>query len=169
MRKYRINLHSLTQRVTRPNNINQYAVADVIGSTLSPKSNLIFDLTDYTYPGQGVWIVGISLSINYAMLFSGMTSGFRVHFFNDLPVENTDNAQFALSAGDELKYMGMVALPTPINKGAFIQTDTNLTVTEFPIVLNTGTPVIVAQIETLSAFTPSIGCTFTLVLNILTT
>ncbi|MCX6223220.1 MAG: hypothetical protein NTV01_00450 [Bacteroidia bacterium] len=168
MGTYKAAMRSVTATLTRPTNVSPYVAYDVLGTTNSPKSNLIFTVDDQNYPGQSVWLVGARLSINSNELFTGMTAGFLLHLFNDVPLEQTDNAAFALTdAADAAKYLGYITLPTPIDKGVFIYTDN--VVLEVPIPFNNTAATLVGQLVTLSSFTPVASSIFTVSLILVTT
>lgn len=112
--------YSGSASVTRPADTTAYAAGDVIGTAVT--SVLNFSAAGPTFGGNLV-LTNVTLEIDVAAIPSGMTT-FRLHLYNAAPTAIADNVAYDLAAGDRTKYLGFVDLPTPLDFGSTLWSET---------------------------------------------
>lgn len=100
--------------ITRPANTTAYAAGDAVGDVSGSA------VVELSLPGFAAgWVanvLSVELAAHIAAVPVGMT-GFKLHLFNASPTSIADNAAFNLAAADRVKYLGHVALDTPLDFG----------------------------------------------------
>lgn len=140
--------HTATVVITRPSNTTAYTAGDVIGDT---NGSAIFEATNMAKTGGGeVIITSVELEIDVSSIPSGM-SGFNLRLYNASPTAIADNAAWDLPSGDRGKYLGKIALGTPVDEGAtlFIDNDginKQITLTSTSLFF---------ELQTVGAYTPT--------------
>lgn len=142
--------------VVRPNNTTAYTAGDVIGDT---GGSAIISLTSIGPSGGFILVQSVSLVFSDSSIPSGM-GAFRIHLYNASPTAIADNAVFDLVSGDRDKYQGYIDLPTPVDLGSTLYSQT-----DYPgrlINLASASTSLFAKIETRAAYTPVASSTVTL-------
>ena len=153
---YTTNMRKYETSLTRPANTDPYTAGDVVSHTTTPKSNIVFTVSDFDYPGQGAWIVGAYIASTNGSINVGMIDGFSLHLFNVAPAEINDSTAYTIPA--HTGYIGQVDFDTMTDKGAFIWTAKyDITI---PVVYSATEATIVANLVTKSGFTPTSGQIF---------
>jgi hypothetical protein len=150
-----------TTTITRPSNTTAYTAGDVVGDT---GGSAIITLSSIGPSAGFVLVQSISLIFSDSVVPSGM-GAFRVHFYSASPTAIADNAAFDLVSGDRANYMGYVDLPTPLDFGSTLYTQT-----DYPgrlMKLAAASTTIYAEIETRGAYTPVSASTIELRVNTL--
>ncbi len=106
--------------ITRPADTTAYAAGDVIGTATSAIHTLTPAGPSF---GGAVLITNVTLELDIASVPAGMTT-FRLHLFNASPTAIADNAAFDLLSADRSKYLGFVDLPTPLDFGSTLWSET---------------------------------------------
>lgn len=145
-----------TVSITRPNNATAYSAGDVIGiadaGTPANAGSAVHTLTSVGPSGGYILVQSASLFVDSAVVPAGMAA-FRVHMYRSQPTAILDNAAFNLVSGDRSGYMGYIDLPTPVDLG-----DTIYTQTDYPgRLVKLDNANMFVEIETRGAFTPSSG------------
>lgn len=105
---------------TRPADTPTYDALDVIGTA----AGAAMEFANIGPVGGGiVFLNSLGLRIDAAALPTGM-AGFRLHLFNQNPSAIADAAAFNIPVADRLLYLGFIELPTPLDMGATLWTET---------------------------------------------
>ena len=147
--------------ITRPSNTTAYTAGDVVGDT---GGSAIISLTTAGPSGGFIILQSASLVFSDSVVPAGM-GAFRIHLYSVSPTAIADNAAFDLVSGDRDTYMGYVDLPTPLDFGSTIYTQT-----DYPgrlIKLAAASTTLFAEIETRGAYTPVSASTVSLRINTL--
>jgi hypothetical protein len=150
-----------TATITRPSNTTAYTAGDVVGDT---GGSAIISLTAAGPSAGFVIIQSISLVFSDSAVPSGM-GAFRLHLYSASPTAIADNAAFDLLSGDRATYMGYIDLPTPVDFGSTLYTQT-----DYPgrlIKLGTASTTLFAELETRGAYTPVSASTVSVRVNLL--
>jgi hypothetical protein len=139
--------HSATVTITRPSNTDAYLAGDVIGDT---NGSAIFTFPNMARAAGDVIITSIEVEIDASSIPSGMT-GFNVRLYNASPTAIADNAAWDLPAGDRGKYLGKIAVNTPVDEGSTLFSDNDQLNKQVTL---TSTSLYV-ELQTLSGFTPT--------------
>lgn len=142
--------HSATVTITRPADTTAYTAGDVIGDT---GGSAIFTFANMARAAGDVLITSVELEIDVASVPSGMT-GFNLRLYNASPTAIADNAAWDLPSGDRGKYLGKIALGTPVDEGStlFIDNDNINKQITLP------TTSLYVELQTVGAFTPTSAC-----------
>jgi hypothetical protein len=135
---------------TRPNDASGYVAGDVIGAS----GSAIHTLSGVGPSGGYILIQSVEFIIDSTSVPSGMGS-FRTHFYTSTPSGITDNAAFNLVSGEAGSYVGYIDLPTPLDLGSTLYTQT-----DYPgrlIQLASGSTSLFCEIQTVNAYTPASG------------
>ena len=146
---YLSNMRSSEVTITRPANQTPYTIGDIVGHNTGNLGNLVFNVWD-NYPGQGIYIVGAYVRINFATVPGTMTAGFTLHMLNKAPTAQADNAVFSLATTDSLVHT--IELPTPVSKGNILWAENFDIVRAFPFAVDQCS--ITGNLVTNSGFTP---------------
>ncbi|MGL5709972.1 MAG: hypothetical protein ACRCW9_03910 [Cetobacterium sp.] len=145
----------VTSTKTRLDDTIAYTAGDVIGS-----NDWIFDFEGYA---NAFDLKSVILRIDISSLPSGMT-GFKLHLYDDVTaVQLVDNVPQTFLTADKAKYLGTIALSTPVDKGDFLFSMTKGINEQF--ILKKGSNKIYARLETDGGFTPSSADVYNLALN----
>jgi len=147
--------------ITRPSNTTAYTAGDVVGDT---GGSAIISLTTAGPSGGFIILQSASLVFSDSVVPAGM-GAFRIHLYSVSPTAIADNAAFDLVSGDRDTYMGYVDLPTPLDFGSTLYTQT-----DYPgrlIKLAAASTTLFAEIETRGAYTPVSASTVSLRINTL--
>jgi hypothetical protein len=106
--------HGANVTITRPATTPTYSAGQLIGDV---GGSAIFTFANMGKAGGEVMITSIELEIDVAAVNSGMT-GFNVRLYNASPTAAADAATWDIVSGDRGKYLGKVALATPIDEGS---------------------------------------------------
>jgi hypothetical protein len=150
-----------TATITRPSNTTAYTAGDVVGDT---GGSAITSLTVAGPTAGFVIIQSASLVFSDSAVPSGM-GAFRLHLYSASPTAIADNAAFDLLSGDRAAYMGFIDLPTPVDFGSSLYTQT-----DYPgrlIKLGTASTTLFAELETRGAYTPVSASTVDIRMNLL--
>lgn len=150
-----------TATITRPSNTTAYAAGDVVGDT---GGSAIISLTAAGPTAGFVMIQSVSLVFSDSAVPSGM-SGFRLHLYSASPTAIADNAAFDLVSGERATYMGFIDLPTPVDFGSSLYTQT-----DYPgrlIKLAAASTTLFTELETRGAYTPVSASTVAIRMNLL--
>jgi len=150
-----------TATITRPSNTTAYTAGDVVGDT---GGSAIISLTAAGPSAGFVIIQSVSLVFSDSAVPSGM-GAFRLHLYSASPTAIADNAVFDLVSGDRAIYMGFVDLPTPVDFGSSLYTQT-----DYPgrlIKLGTASTTLFVELETRAAYTPVSASTVAIRVNLL--
>jgi hypothetical protein len=150
-----------TVTITRPSNTTAYTAGDVVGDT---GGSAIISLTAAGPTAGFVIIQSISLVFSDSTVPSGM-GAFRVHMYSASPTAIADNAAFDLVSGERDTYMGFIDLPTPVDFGSTLYTQT-----DYPgrlIKLGAASTTLFAELETRGAYTPVSASTVAIRVNLL--
>jgi len=150
-----------TATITRPSNTTAYTAGDVVGDT---GGSAIISLTAAGPSAGFVIIQSVSLVFSDSAVPSGM-GAFRLHLYSASPTAIADNAVFDLVSGDRATYMGFVDLPTPVDFGSSLYTQT-----DYPgrlIKLGTASTTLFVELETRAAYTPVSASTVAIRVNLL--
>ena len=150
-----------TASITRPSNTTAYTAGDVVGDT---GGSAIVSLTSAGPSGGFVLVQSVSLVFSDSTVPSGM-GAFRLHLYSASPTAIADNAAFDLLSGDRATYMGFIDLPTPLDFGSTLYTQT-----DYPgrlIKLGTASTTLFAELETRAAYTPVSASTVAIRVNLL--
>lgn len=138
--------YSASTTITRPDNTTAYTAGDVTGDT---GGSAIVTLSNAGPSGGYIIIQSISLVFSNSSVPSGM-GAFRIHLYTDTPTAIADNAAFDLVSGDRASYVGYIDLPTPLDFGSTIYTQT-----DYPgRLIKLASSTLYAQIQTINAYTP---------------
>ena len=146
-----------TATITRPSNTTAYTAGDVVGDT---GGSAIISLTAAGF----LLVQSISLVFSDSTVPSGM-GAFRLHLYSASPTAIADNAAFDLLSGDRATYMGFIDLPTPVDFGSSLYTQT-----DYPgrlINLGAASTTLFAELETRGAYTPVSASTVAIRVNLL--
>ena len=150
-----------TATITRPSSTAGYTAGDVVGDT---GGSAIISLTAAGPSAGFVIIQSVSLVFSDSTVPSGM-GAFRLHLYSASPTAIADNAVFDLLSGDRATYMGFIDLPTPVDFGSTLYTQT-----DYPgrlIKLGTASTTLFAELETRAAYTPVSASTVSVRVNLL--
>jgi len=150
-----------TATITRPSNATAYTAGDVVGDT---GGSAIISLTAAGPSAGFVLVQSISLVFSDSTVPSGM-GAFRIHMYSASPTAIADNAAFDLLSGDRATYMGYIDLPTPVDFGSTLYTQT-----DYPgrlIKLAAASTTLFVEIETRGAYTPVSVSTVSIRMNLL--
>jgi hypothetical protein len=113
--------HSNTVTITRPATTPTYTAGQLIGDA---NGSAIFAFANMGKAGGEVMITSMELQVDVGTVPTGM-SGFTVRLFNASPTAVADAAAWDIPVADRGKYIGKVALGTPVKEGAtlFIEND----------------------------------------------
>jgi hypothetical protein len=139
--------HSATVTITRPSNTDAYLAGDVIGDT---NGSAIFTFPNMARAAGDVIITSIEVEIDTSSIPSGMT-GFNVRLYNASPTAIADNAAWDLPAGDRGKYLGKIAVNTPVDEGSTLFSDNDQLNKQITL---TSTSLYV-ELQTIGGFTPT--------------
>lgn len=155
-----------TVSITRPSNTTTYTAGDVIGvadsGTPANAGSAIHTLTNAGPSGGFILLQSAALLFSDAAVIANM-AGFRVHLFSSSPGAVLDNAAFDLVSGDRAAYMGFFELPTPIDLGSSIYTQTDSI--GRMVKLAAASTSLFAEIETRGGYQPASGSTIELRIN----
>ena len=155
-----------TVSITRPSNTTTYTAGDVIGvadsGTPANAGSAIHTLTNAGPSGGFILLQSAALLFSDAAVIANM-AGFRVHLFSSSPGAVLDNAAFDLVSGDRAAYMGFFELPTPIDLGSSIYTQTDSI--GRMVKLAASSTSLFAEIETRGGYQPASGSTIELRIN----
>lgn len=133
--------HSTTVTITRPATTPTYTAGQLIGDA---NGSAIFAFANMGKAGGEVMITSMELEVDVGTVPTGM-AGFTVRLFNASPTAVADAAAWDIPVADRGKYLGKVALGTPIKEGStlFIDNDginkqIKLVTTTLYIALQTG-------------------------------
>lgn len=135
---------------TRPNDASGYIAGDVIGTS----GSAIHTLSGVGPSGGYVIIQSVEFIIDATSVPSGM-GAFRTHFYTSTPSGIVDNAAFNLTSGEASSYVGYVDIPTPLDLGSTLYSQT-----DYPgrlIQLASGSANLFCEIQTVNAYTPASG------------
>jgi hypothetical protein len=155
------NAYRTTATITRPSNATAYTAGDVVGDT---GGSAIISLTAAGPSAGFVIIQSVSLVFSDSAVPSGM-GAFRLHLYSASPTAIADNAAFDLLSGDRATYMGFIDLPTPVDFGSTLYTQT-----DYPgrlIKLAAASTTLFAELETRGAYTPVSASTVAIRVNLL--
>lgn len=150
-----------TATITRPSNTTAYTAGDVVGDT---GGSAIISLTAAGPTAGFVIIQSISLVFSDSAVPSGM-GAFRLHLYSASPTAIADNAAFDLVSGERANYMGFIDLPTPVDFGSSLYTQT-----DYPgrlVKLAAASTTLFAELETRGAYTPVSASTVAIRMNLL--
>jgi len=150
-----------TATITRPSNATAYTAGDVVGDT---GGSAIISLTAAGPSAGFVIIQSISLVFSDSTVPSGM-GAFRLHLYSASPTAIADNAVFDLVSGERATYMGFIDLPTPVDFGSSLYTQT-----DYPgrlIKLGAASTTLFVELETRGAYTPVSASTVAIRVNLL--
>ena len=150
-----------TATITRPSNATAYTAGDVVGDT---GGSAIISLTAAGPSAGFVIIQSISLVFSDSTVPSGM-GAFRLHLYSASPTAIADNAAFDLLSGDRATYMGFIDLPTPVDFGSTLYTQTDYPGRLFKLAAASTT--LFVEIETRGAYTPVSASTVSIRMNLL--
>ena len=105
---------------TRPDDTTAYTALDVV-STLAGAVMVFANIGPDA--GGRVLLTSLALEIDVGAIPAGM-GAFRLHIFAETPTPIADNAAFNLPAGDRSKYLGFIEIPTPLDLGATLWSET---------------------------------------------
>lgn len=142
--------HSATVTITRPADTTAYTAGDVIGGT---GGSAIFTFANMARTAGEVLITSVELEIDVASVPSGMT-GFNLRMYNASPTAIADNAAWDLPSGDRGKYLGKIALGTPVDEGSTLFID-NDNINKQIALSSTN---LYVELQTVGAFTPTSAC-----------
>ena len=109
-------------------------------------------------------IQSISLVFSDSTVPSGM-GAFRLHLYSASPTAIADNAVFDLVSGERANYMGFIDLPTPVDFGSSLYTQT-----DYPgslVNLGAASTTLFVELETRGAYTPVSASTVAIRVNLL--
>lgn len=147
--------------ITRPANTTAYTVGDVVGDT---GGSAIISLTSAGPSGGFVILQSVSLVFSDSVVPASM-GAFRVHLYSVSPTAIADNAAFDLVSGDRDTYMGYIDMPTPLDLGSTLYTQT-----DYPgrlIKLAAASTTLFVELETRGAYTPVSASTVAIRVNLL--
>lgn len=150
-----------TATITRPSNTTAYTAGDVVGDT---GGSAIISLAAAGPTAGFVMIQSVSLVFSDSAVPSGM-GAFRLHLYSANPTAIADNAAFDLVSGERATYAGFIDLPTPVDFGSSLYTQT-----DYPgrlIKLAADSTTLFAELETRGAYTPVSASTVAIRMNLL--
>jgi hypothetical protein len=114
--------------IARPNNVTAYGANDMIGvaDTVTPANagSAILKFANVGSKGGMLKIIGADLMVSRVDVPAGM-AGFTLHLYDAAPAAKLDNDAWDLPSGDRAKYLGSIALGTPVDIGSTIFVETN--------------------------------------------
>lgn len=146
---------------TRPDNATPYSIGDVVGTDAAANRSFANVLA---VAGGKFIILGVKMRIDAAAIPAGMTS-FRLHFYDAAPTAITDNVAFNLPSADRAIYLGYITFDTGLDLGdtVWYQNDN----VNFAGKLAAASTTLYAQMETVTAFTPTNLCVKTIWLTVM--
>lgn len=136
----------------RPADVLGYTAGDVIGvNDAGSPGSAIHYLGNVGPAGGYVIVQSVSLVIDATAVPSGM-AGFRLHFYDANPTAIVDNSAFDLKSADRSRYLGYVDLGTPQDLGSVLYSQADYT--GRLLKLGSGSSALLAQLQTLGAYTP---------------
>ncbi len=130
-----------------------YAANDVIGTDTSA----IHEFTNIGPSGGNIYITDVALEVDTTAVISGMTS-YTLHLYDASPTAILDNAAWDLGASDRTKYIGSIALGTPVDIGSTLYVQTS-NINKM-VKLATGSTSLYGEIVTVGTWTPTSGLVF---------
>lgn len=149
---------------TRPGDTTPYTAGDIVSNSTSATTLIALAGIARVNGGSG-YLVGIRLSTN----LKSITPRFRIRIFNaSNPTLSGDNAAFQSKYTDESKRVArfdLAAMITPIDTTNSDMSSTEDDTIRIPFVCAGGSTTLYIALETLDAFTPANGESFTLTLK----
>ena len=108
-----------TNTITRPANATAYTANDAIGidDGAGAAGSAILTLASIGPTAGHVFITDVLLEVDLTAVPASMST-FTLHLYNASPTAILDNAAWDLPSGDRTKYLGSVAITTPVDLGS---------------------------------------------------
>jgi len=144
---------------TRSAGATPYDANDVIGNATTS----IITFTNVSpYAGGYFFITNLLLKITTGTKPAGM-GAFRLHLYDSLPTNITDNAAWTLGSADSAKYKGYIDIDSPTDIGDILFTQ--MTISNFVRKLASASTSFYGILQTLAGYTPTSECIKTIELQ----
>lgn len=143
--------------ITRPTNVTPYLANSVMGlaDTVTPANagSGILKFANVGADGGVVKVVGADLMVHLGAVPGGM-AGFTLHLYDAEPDAKLDGATWDLPAADRAKYLGAIAIGTPVDLGSTLFVESSVSK---QVKLKEGSSDLYGVLVSVGPYTPASG------------